>query len=552
MKLKIKLLALLLVFVLTSTSCIGCFKLLDKNARTDFTSEEKADIADTCGFDLPFVPCTEYTLDRLGEGFLLSVIGVSDANYDNYINNALTENFTFVGERADYYGDVWYDYFRDGWKITVCRTKMFVITEMMNVYLYPASYNIEDVQSNLGAGLPASENGLMNVDFSAAGIQALKSTTENKYACPSVGDVNVLVLPICFKSDSEETRAKIDPLELGALLNGEGGVSEFFAESSFGKLNMHFDVYPKLFESAYSPEEEYMDSSSVNSILLSALTAIESEIDLSKYDSDGDGSIDSVLMVNTLDKSEYNLVQWAFKSTNFLTSSAGDKYLFDGLGVSNYVWLASDFLYDDAGEPTVKTVVHEITHTMGVPDYYATDYYLADDPVYGQDLMSDAMMDHSPFTKFALGWITEATLVTDPTNAEIALTNFWETGEALIVANDFDPSLGCFQEYFILMYSVGEPGFRDGLVVYHVDASLYKKQVFNQVEVSLYNDNDFYPTGGSEDNLIEIVKIDGELSTALTTGNTCDIVLRDNKNLSLSLQISIPWKNGERVFLRFE
>ena len=551
MKVKIKILALLLVFVLTSTGCVGCFRLFDKNANTEFASEEKDAMVEACGFELPFVPCTEYTLERFGNGFLYGAIGISDENYQNYINNVLSEKFSFVEEKTDVYGDVWYDYFYNGWKITVCRTEMLVLTEMLNVFLYPASYNVDNVKSNAGAGLPEGEDGLKIVDFSAAQHATLKSMTDNKYACPSVGDVDVLVLPICFKNDTEETKAKLNVESLHEMFNGEGGVASFFRESSFGKLNMQFDIYPGLLEAPYSPDDEYLSDYSVNDILLTALTALEPTVDLSKYDSDGDGCIDSVIMVNTLDSNSENLVQWAFKAQNYITNSAGDGYFFDGKGVSNYVWLSSDFLYDEAGEPTVKTLVHEITHTMGVPDYYATDYFLADDPVYGQDLMSDAMMDHSPFTKFALGWITEATLLTDISDAEIALSNFWESGEVLIVANDFDEELGCFQEYFILMYSVGEPGFKNGLVVYHVDASLLEAQVFNQVEVRLYNDNDFYGYIGSEDNLIEIVKTGDGLSTELKTSTTHNLSLRDNKGLTLQLQFYVPWKNGEKVFLRF-
>lgn len=545
---KIRLLALLLLLAFVCTGFSSCFVLFG-GEKTEFSDSEREAMKNAHGFELPFLNCAQYEFNSEDDRTLYMAMGFSEEDYNNYINNVLPEKFVFLGERLDYYGDVWYEYTYLGWNITVGKTRVMFM-EYMDVYLYPSSHNVAGVKSNANAGLPTGENGLLTLDFSAAEYPTLKSLSYNKYACPSVGDVNVLVLPVCFKSDTAKIKLKLNISELGEIFNGTDGVAEYFRESSFGKLNMHFDVYPELFEAPYSADELFSEYS-VNDILLSALSSLEDSMDLTKYDSDGDGCIDSVVMVNTLDMNDENLVQWAFKSQNYITSSTGDGYFFDGKGVSNYVWLSSDFLYDDAG-PSIETLVHEITHTMGVPDYYATDYWFAEDPVFGLDIMSGTMMDHSPFTKFALGWITEATLVTDLDEAEISLGNFWETGEVLIVSNDFDTELGCFQEYYVLMYSVGEPAFRDGLVVYHINSSIIEQRVYNRTETWLYNNNDACILAGSEDNLIELVGTKDIPSTPLDTSTSYSLSVLDDEGEPLQLQFYVPRKSAGRVFLQFE
>ena len=549
---KTKLLALVLLLALVCTCLSGCFDWIAwiGGGADAFSDEEKAAMNEVCGFELPFITCAQYDFYSYGAGFIYTAIGYTDENRDNYINNLLPEQFISLGAREDSYGDLWYEYYCGGWNLSVTFSEV-LFTRYMDVFIYPTSHLVDGVKSNAGAGLPMGESGLLKVDFSATEHSLLKSFTDNKYACPSVGEVNLLVLPICFKSDTDEIKAKLNMDELTEIFNGESGVADYFEKSSFGKLNMSFDVYPELITSSYSIED-WLSEYSVNDILLSALTELEDTLDLGKYDSDGDGCIDSVIMVNTLDMSDENMVQWAYKSQNYITNSSGDGYFFDGLGVSNYVWLSGDFIYDEAGEPTVKTLVHEITHAMGVPDYYSTDYLFPDDPVYGQDVMSDAMMDHSPFTKFALGWITEATLLTDISNAEIALGNFWETGEALIAANDFDPALGCFQEYYIIMYSLGESGFSDGLVVYHINASIMEQKTYNQMEVYLYNNNDSYVTWGSEDNLIEILRTDAGLSMPIEPSGEYNISATDDKGEPFSLDFCVLENADGRVVLKFK
>ena len=556
---KIRFVVLLVSLLSVCVALTSCFGVFESETSLEFTESEKAFIENACGFELPFMTSQVYSLERYRNGFIYRAEVMSSEIYDDYIKNDLNNAFRYTGQDVDVYDDIWYNFSHQGWNITVGIGENSWFCDTMHLYLYPSSYQINGVLDNEDSGLPEGENGIYEVDFSKAEISTITSLSNNKYACPSVGDVRILVLPICFAGDSSAVKNQLDVEKLNTQFNAkEQSVSSFFKESSFGKLNLNFDIYPELITAPYSlssyfsyfesnPESSYP----VNQILLSALTEIEDKVDLSKYDLDNNGYIDSIVMINTLDINSDNLFQWAYKAQNVITNVAGDSYTFDGKSAGNYVWMSNDFLYDESGRFTEVTIVHELTHTMGVKDYYSTDYTFRDDPVYGMDLMSSLRIDHSPFTKIALGWIDKARLLTDSSIANVKLENYWSTGDVLLLANDFSPDLGCFQEYFILIYSVGNPYFDDGFIVYHVDASLLAQKNYNQFAFFFYNDNDAYISGGSEDNLVKLIKLNGVFSTPLVEGESWNVTLHDNKDIEMNFKFKATSVGSDSFELNF-
>ena len=554
---------MLLIVIMIVLNLSGCvltiFDAISSavNEVTEFEEGDKKIMQDNCGFVLPFVVADEYEFEALDYGYYYAAAGVLTQDYLGFIED-FDERFRLVRQRNDYYGDTWYTYFHNGWYMDAGIEADAIGVKDTLVYLYPSSYMIEGVETNYGAGLPTSEGGILNVDFSAIENSSLKQLSDNKYACPSTGEVNVLVIPICFEGESEPVSYLAT---LDRMLNDEGSesVSKFLYNSSFGKLDLTFDVYDSWISAPYSADEYLAyfeqnpeDATQMNSIMLTALTQLESELDLAKYDSDSDGYIDAVIMVNNLEVNSDNLLQWAYKSQNIITNLVGENYSFDDKNIGNYVWISKDFLKDEKGNPDIKTLLHEFMHTMGVIDYYSTDYWLVEDPVFGVDLMSDKYMDNSPFTKLSLGWITDASLLTDPKDAQIKLENFWTSGDMLLFANDFDEDLGCFQEYFIVIYSKGSDAFADGLVFYHIDASLYKGMLYNQTIEIVYNDNDSYIGGGTENNLVELVKINKKLSLPVKSGQKYTFEEYDNKGGQVSLDFEVTVEDAQSVVITFK
>ena len=133
----------------------------------------------------------------------------------------------------------------------------------------------------------------------------------------------------------------------------------------------------------------------------------------------------------------------------------------------------------------------------------------------GCDVMDGMSGDHNAFTKFNYGWLTESRLVVTGGSVTLTLEDFSKNGDTIIIANNWDEKLGAYQEYYIIVYytnnglNSGEAGYfaRDGIVVYHINASLYSETEGGDTYYDIYNNNT-HPSDsyGTEDNLIEFVK----------------------------------------------
>ena len=170
--------------------------------------------------------------------------------------------------------------------------------------------------------------------------------------------------------------------------------------------------------------------------------------------------------------------------------------------------------FTDTSALNTYTYIHEFGHILGADDYYDTSGESS--PMDGCDVMDSMLGDHNAFTKFNYGWITDSRLVVTDSSVTLTLEDFTETGDTIIIANNWDATLGAYQEYFIVVYYTNNglnggdlAGYfsRDGIVVYRINSSLYAETLEGTTYYDIYNNNtspsDEY---GTEDNLIEFVK----------------------------------------------
>ena len=253
-------------------------------------------------------------------------------------------------------------------------------------------------------------------------------------------------------------------------------------------------------------------------IMDEALAYLAGIMDLSDFDSDGNGIIDSVVLINTLDVGDDDF-HWAYRYWNYYVDNDGYYYEYDGVSANDYLWASYQFLYetssgyDNVGGMDTYTFIHEFGHILGVDDYYDTSYN--GEPLGGYDIMDSMKGDHNAFSKFNLGWLTTSRLVVTDGSVTLTLEDFSKNGDTIIIANNWDPKLGAYQEYYVLVYYTniglngGDAGYftRDGIVVYHVNASLYSEIYEGELSYDIYNNNtDASDQYGTEDNLIELVK----------------------------------------------
>ena len=159
----------------------------------------------------------------------------------------------------------------------------------------------------------------------------------------------------------------------------------------------------------------------------------------------------------------------------------------------------------------------------------------------GCDVMDSMLGDHNAFTKFNYGWITESRLVVTDDSVTLMLEDFSKNGDTIIIANNWDETLGAYQEYFIVVYYTNNglngtdgAGYfdRNGIVVYRINASLYSEEMEGEVYYDIYNNNtDSSDEYGTEDNLIEFVKSSDDTFTYVVGDTLPTVILTSGDTL---------------------
>ncbi len=545
----------------------------DGTLYTDFTSSEKQMFLKMFGEVIPFLASEEYYVEDLAEydmsGLNYYTIGNTEEEFISYLE--MYSAYTFVETYTDEYGDTCYLYQKDGYYVDICYY-VYDGESYVDVYIYTeyeggsgsgsggsGSTGDTELLTNDGKGLPEGSDGVYDIDFSEA--EYVKNVTDQGYyldGCPTTGQPGVLVIPVDFIDQTAVSKGyEISAIENAFLKNGTNdyySVYDYYYISSYGQLNLDITVLdywfrPENSSTYYENATMMQDGVKVEIgdqlILDEALAYLETVMDLSKYDWDNNGIIDAVVLVNTLDIGDDDF-HWAYRYWNTYTDDDGYYYEYDGVSANDYIWVSYQFLheeYDEAGNVSYDntdvmntyTFIHEFGHVLGLDDYY--DYAGTNEPMLGCDVMDAMAGDQNAYSKINLGWIPIARLVTTDTSVTLSLGALIDTVDVIILANNWNPALGAYQEYYIISYykstslNGGDYGYfeRDGIVVYHVNASLFKEVYDGETYYDVYNMN----TSGSDgtvDNLIEYVESSSGTLTYVA-GDTLPSVTDDSGNL---------------------
>lgn len=328
---------------------------------------------------------------------------------------------------------------------------------------------------------------------------------------PSLGTVNILVVPIQFRDLSNFSSAQKKAIQ--SVFNGSNSdgtnsywesVSSYYKKTSYENLDLNFDVcdpfvpsYTSTMHHRYNrgngeEVDQLLDEIYNNS---SKLTLNGTKVDLedaSRYDANKDNFIDGIWLVyneansRNVDADHF----WAYCSNYY-----GD-YLESGekkLTFGKYANAAMSFMYSDSllGYDA-HTFIHETGHMFGLDDYYSYDLDGSKNGhIGGLDMMDLNIGDHSAFSKFSLGWIDAEIMYQE--SSKFTLRPFSSTGDCVILpANYFNGT--AFSEYIILEYYVPDglnkldanKGYtgsypkmynKSGILAYHVDARLMKQEL---------------------------------------------------------------------------
>ena len=547
-----KLTALILVLFISLSLLISCVNpsdtLFDDTpgyfTYTSFTIEERNIFLTYIGEIIPFIPTDHYTVCEIYEdegyegGVRYYTIGNNERDYLSYLDALEDSGFEQQKIITDDSDNDWIHYQKHNVALTISyyyyNGNFFIDVCARYTYSVP---DYEGILSNKGMKLPYAEDGVYEIDLTQSEyVKTASELSDNIGGCPSVGLPGVLVIPIEFP-DLKASTKDYSIRTINKIFTGKNdfySVDEYYYLSSYGKLDLDITVLDEWFcaeeNSSYYKNltyDYYGDLVEIGDqvLLNEALDYLDDKMDLSKFDSDGNGTIDAVVMVTTLTPNSDSMFTWAYKYTNFYEDDEGNLYEYDDVHAYDYVWVCYPFMhekktisngytYTDRSVLNPTVFIHEFAHVLGVEDYYDTSATMAADPLYDADIMDGATGDHNAFTKFSLGWITESRLVTSDKPITLSLKPFSESGDTIIIANNFSEKLGAYQEYYILVYykntglnASNDKYFSDnGIAVYHVNATLNCQQYRDEVFYSLINSNTPKgQEGGSSDNLIELL-----------------------------------------------
>lgn len=257
---------------------------------------------------------------------------------------------------------------------------------------------------------------------------------------------------------------------------GTGSVRDYYIDQSLGKFKPDFDVFgPYNVDgkmSSYSKEDGCTQNGAPR-LLAEACEIADSEVDFSKYDYDGDGYVDNVFFyyAGYCASSGNNGTIWPHSW--YVSSSP----LLDGVRLFYYA-CASEY---DGTKPngvmaSIGTFCHEFAHTIGLPDFYDTDY---EDQGQGYGLGNYSLMSSGNYNNHEktppyfnceerkmLGWMESVPNLPQKTR-RMTLAPV-QGNEGFVSGTDND------NEYFLFEYRNGtgwDAPLNPGLVIYHVDKS---------------------------------------------------------------------------------
>lgn len=303
-------------------------------------------------------------------------------------------------------------------------------------------------------------------------------------ATPTTGDIKMLAIYVDFPDKTYASEA-YSKEQLENELFGTGltaypyeSLTAWFERSSYGNLHLDGDVCKFTCRENMS---EYQNGG-FEKMVMEVLDGLDSRIDFSDYDSNHDGVIDCIAFTVPLDDADEATLQYWYGCTAAWYENPD--YRVDGMRLSNYIILdIMPYSYDI--QYMKQTYIHEIGHSMGLPDYYK---YESDDweglhGDAGNARMDDSTADFCGFSKLMYGWLKKSEIQTyDGNGAQtFLLSDASNTGSCLILpisssADDY------MSEYFFVEYITASGNNRDmdspdsGIRIFHIQSETFTSE----------------------------------------------------------------------------
>ena len=266
-----------------------------------------------------------------------------------------------------------------------------------------------------------------------------------------------------------------------------GSVWDYYNENSMGLFTPHFEVLGPVtvpFEESHYGANSGGDDVLPEMALVHAAKKLDDEVDFSRYDNDGDGVIDFVLYYFAgYDEAQggASTCIWSHAWNLTASSNSRDSCYFDGVIMDSY--FCTSELKNSWGSTmcSIGTTCHEFAHTLGLPDFYDTNYSSNGNAanMYDFDIMANGAYNENSTTPpyftaeelLEIGWLPEIPELMTSGSYRMEAVNF--PGATKYTAYMTKTSVP--NEYFVYEVRGGKGwdagiGY-SGLLVYHVDKS---------------------------------------------------------------------------------
>jgi len=341
-------------------------------------------------------------------------------------------------------------------------------TYEITYYIYDSSFNTSEYKLTI----EVTDSSVINF-FTLDYYETITSISDFEGSLAKTGSPKLLVLPIDFSS-RPGTMTELQNLRKAFFGTSDDtgweSVASYYYKSSYGNLNLTGEVLnwyrakntPYYYESRYNDDGDYL-------LIKEALTYHAQYQDLSIYDSDGDGYIDALYIIYSVDYSEDSDLWWAYQ----YWYDGEEKY--DGLEAYYYVFASLDFINEGSIGINAKTFIHETGHMLGLDDYYDYNYRVGPKGgLGGADMMDNTVGDHASISKLLLGWINPYVVTGDVT---LTISSFSDSGDAIIISPFWNDTI--FDEYYIIdFYTPTGLNEQDkiftisGIRIYHINAKI--------------------------------------------------------------------------------
>lgn len=323
------------------------------------------------------------------------------------------------------------------------------------------------------------------------------------YAFPAAtGEKNVLVVPVVWADQTEmateEWMAQLQKA-VGNVMDANGNVvdhsdpndtqlsvSEYFNTASYGKMTVKSFMTDWCYTDKTFAEYELMSNDKgFGDEILKWVKDAYSDLDWKQYDQDGNGYVDSMIIIN----------MGVSQEDSYITDSYGGavhyrhSYFGDYAGtqenpeINCYVSINQQFL---AGGET-GTLIHEFSHNFGIIDYYDVTYS-GINAVGGFDMQSENVGDWNAYSKLAVGWMEPTVIegLKSGESQEVTIRSLALAGDVVLIPAAGTTYEGPFSEYVMIdlfsddgvnVYDTKDYGLSGavGVRISHVNAVMEKR-----------------------------------------------------------------------------